>query len=259
MAGKDELSFDRRRMAGSVGDSGVRKVLLVIPEASTAGLVARGLHAGNLIPTLAFTEEQATRCLRLDVFSLVIVALGGGINLATLAAAVRDADVPLILVGGSPSELILPVGFEQHLPGIPAAEEIVARAVVVATLQRAVELPALRWGALELDVKRRLAYWEGSPLRLTVTEFRIMEVLALATGCVVSVDALVRRVWRCESFDEAKRVIAHIRRIRKKIEPEPSRPVFLLTVRGEGFRLRGDDEWGSTLGSAEKELIAAAI
>lgn len=106
-------------------------------------------------------------------------------------------------------------------------------------MSRPVRLPeCLRWGSLELDVQRHEARWGGRPLPLTTLQFRIMEVLALAAGSVVTDEQLSRRVWSASSSCEDKdRLVAHIRRIRRSMEEDPARPRFLIRVRGKGFRL----------------------
>jgi DNA-binding response OmpR family regulator len=64
-----------------------------------------------------------------------------------------------------------------------------------------------------------------------------MEMLILAAGAVVDPNDLSRQLWGRESFSDGERILAHVRRIRRKIEDDSSRPAFLLTVRGEGYRL----------------------
>ena len=105
-------------------------------------------------------------------------------------------------------------------------------------ITRPVNVPGvLMWGDFELDVRRREASWQGDPVALTPIEFRLMEVLILAGGDVVTVDELTRRLWGDIAFRDDQRLHAHVRRIRKKIERDPSDPGFLLTVRGHGYRL----------------------
>lgn len=107
-------------------------------------------------------------------------------------------------------------------------------------LARHVPLPEpVRWGELELDVRTHQARWNAKPLRLTTLQFRIMEVLALATGALVTDEDLSRRVWGDAAFADRERLVAHIRRIRRLIESDPARPKFLVRVRGKGFRLVG--------------------
>lgn len=229
------------RRVGEQDSPALIKVLVVANDPTRAGVIARGLHAASCAPLLAFSADQGARCLALDAFRLVVIDCGRGLELADLVAALRSEAIPVLMVGGEETALALPGGIELRLAATATSEEVVARAVAMVSVQRPVSLPILRWGELELDVLKRVAHWRGSSLSLTVTEFRIMEVLVLAAGSVVRVGDLVRRVWGCEQFQDKERVLAHIRRIRKKIEADPSHPRILLTVRGEGFRLTDDE------------------
>lgn len=115
---------------------------------------------------------------------------------------------------------------------------IVAHGSALIEMARPVALPhPIRWGGLELDLRTHQARWHGRPLHLTTVQFRIMEVLVMATGALVTTEQLSRRVWGDSSFDDRDRLVAHIRRIRKLIEQDSAMPQFLLRVRGRGFRL----------------------
>ena len=94
-----------------------------------------------------------------------------------------------------------------------------------------------RWPPLELDTGRRMASWNGQPLPLTSSSSVPETVLVQAEGNVVTSERLSRLVFGDAGTGVEERMLAHVRRIRKKIEETPSSPRYLLTVRGEGFRL----------------------
>jgi DNA-binding response OmpR family regulator len=77
-----------------------------------------------------------------------------------------------------------------------------------------------------------------APVRLTPTEMRILECLMRNTGLAVNRETLIERVWGFEFFGESNRVDVYIRRLRHKIERDPTRPEFLHTVRGVGYNFR---------------------
>jgi DNA-binding response OmpR family regulator len=91
-------------------------------------------------------------------------------------------------------------------------------------------------------MRRREALWHGCRVEMTRLEFRILAALVVAAGGVVTRDDLYRTVWRQASPDDGERIVAHIRRIRAKLEADPTHPAFLLTARGEGFRLADPPE-----------------
>lgn len=93
-------------------------------------------------------------------------------------------------------------------------------------------------GAMRIDLKRRVVEIRGSPIHVTPTEFDILALLARSPGTPVPVEAILREVWHSDdriSGDEMVKV--NIRRLRKKIEPEPDRPRCLLNRWGQGYYL----------------------
>ena len=74
---------------------------------------------------------------------------------------------------------------------------------------------------------------------LTRTEFQLLIELASAPGRVFSRDELLERVWGRGYFGDGRLVDVHIRRLRKKIEPEDAKPRYVITVRGFGYKLQG--------------------
>jgi DNA-binding response OmpR family regulator len=78
---------------------------------------------------------------------------------------------------------------------------------------------------------------DGTELHLTSTEFRLLTDLASANGKILSREDLLERVWGYDYFGDSRLVDVHIRRLRTKIEPDPSNPLYLVTVRGAGYKL----------------------
>ena len=91
-------------------------------------------------------------------------------------------------------------------------------------------------GDLKLSPQRREVYKNGQPISLTHIEFRILQTLALYRGQVVTAEAMVERVWGYE--DGGPHLIkTHIHHLRKKIEDDPTKPRYIKTVTGVGYRL----------------------
>ncbi len=96
--------------------------------------------------------------------------------------------------------------------------------------------PTLAWGPLALDPAMHLVWWEGTPLAVTQTEFKVLVALMLAKGAVVSKSDLQSQLWGTTTALDDKRLEAHVRRLRSKLG-DVDRSPFLLTVRGQGYRL----------------------
>lgn len=227
------------RVGDGVAVFSVVKALVAVADPVAAGQIARALDAANLVATLAFSASRAVQYLALDHYDVLVLDLE--LWRQDAGAPPFLIDIPVVTMGAETAGSPVPFAREHHVAEAGGVAEIVAVVVALAHMTRRVRLPhPIRWAGLELDVQRREARWQGTPIHLTVIQFRILEVLALAAGTVVPTSTLARRVWGTESFDDQERLLAHIRRIRKKVEALPSQPRFVLTVRGEGFRLADD-------------------
>ena len=97
----------------------------------------------------------------------------------------------------------------------------------------------LTFGDVELLPEAGIVRRNGEPVLLTKTEFHLLCELAEHRGKVLSREQLLERVWGYDYFGDTRLVDAHIRRLRTKIEPDPSEPANIQTVRGLGYRLEG--------------------
>ena len=98
------------------------------------------------------------------------------------------------------------------------------------------EEEVIRVGELTLDLPRYQASINGSPLSLTLTEFKLLTLLVQNRGRTLSREQFLRRVWNWE-YGQCDRIVdVYVSSLRKKIEDNPSHPCHLLTVRGIGYR-----------------------
>ena len=219
----------------------VAKVLLCGLNARKAGPLAQGFSTRGAVATLAFDAAQAAALLDEESFDLVLcsrdLADHDGLD---LFVRLESAFAPLVILGeptnGKASEL--DEAADVAIPHDATVGEIVATGT--ALLQKHVTArrhAVLHFAGFALDVDRRTAHFNGEPLFLTKFQFRILVALVSRRGRVVSRAELEQVVFGSLTVDDGERVAAHIRRLRKKIEPDPSSPVVLLTVRSEGYRI----------------------
>ena len=97
----------------------------------------------------------------------------------------------------------------------------------------------LRFGNLTLDLTRREILLDEKPLTVKPKEFELLLFLARHHGQVLSRDLILERVWGWEFAGGSRTVDVHVRWLREKIEPDPSQPARIVTVRGAGYRFEG--------------------
>ena len=103
------------------------------------------------------------------------------------------------------------------------------------TLQR--EQEPIQIGELFIQSEQYKVLKRGQEVGLTNIEFRILYVLALHQGCILSKEQIYNFVWNGEYLRDDSNITSHVRRLRKKIEDDPSRPEYIQTVRGIGYRM----------------------
>jgi DNA-binding response OmpR family regulator len=174
---------------------------------------------------------------------LVDVMLPGIDGLELCRRLRRASDVPiLMLTARSDSHDVvagLEAGADDYVTKPAVPKELSARIrALLRRAGRADESPeTLTFGDLELSPEAGAVRRGGHQVSLTRTEFRLLCELAEAKGRVLSREALLDRVWGYDYFGDGKLVDVHIRRLRTKIEENPSQPRHVVTVRGLGYKL----------------------
>ena len=158
------------------------------------------------------------------------------------ALRVRSA-VPVIMVTARDSEIDKVVGLElgadDYVTKPYSTRELLAR--IRAVLRRRIEVEdfdeaVLEGGRVRMDVDRHTVEVDGDPVPMPLKEFELLELLMRNPGRVLTRGQLIDRVWGSDYFGDTKTLDVHIKRIRSKIEQQPSEPVQLVTVRGLGYR-----------------------
>lgn len=98
--------------------------------------------------------------------------------------------------------------------------------------------PVIRINGLAIDLARRQVTRDGQEVRLTPTEFNLLKTLARYAGKVVTHRMLLREVWGPEYGDESHYLHVYMAQLRRKLEPDPQNPRFIITEPGIGYRLR---------------------
>jgi len=96
--------------------------------------------------------------------------------------------------------------------------------------------PPVRVHGIDIDLARRRVRIGGSDVELTDQEFRLLHLLATHAGIVFSREALLSKIWRGDTFVTVRSVDTLVKRLRRRVEPDPANPRYLLTVWGVGYK-----------------------
>ncbi|RZS55030.1 two-component system response regulator RegX3 [Microcella putealis] len=155
----------------------------------------------------------------------------------------QRSTVPIIMLTAKDSEVDIVVGLElgadDYVTKPYSTRELLAR--IRAVLRRRVDDDdiddsILEAGIVRMDVDRHQVSVDGREVAMPLKEFELLELLLRNAGRVLTRGQLIDRVWGADYFGDTKTLDVHVKRLRSKIEPDPSNPRMLVTVRGLGYR-----------------------
>jgi two-component system, OmpR family, response regulator RegX3 len=253
--------------AAPTGDnSGKVRILVVEDDESYREALYAGLSIEGFDIELAADGGEGLRRFASQPPDLVLLdVLLPGMAGTEVCRRMRDiAPVPVIMVSALNTEvdvvLGLDLGAADYVTKPYRLRELVARIQAVLrrvsppsytapTAVRAAEAPrsdVLRAGPVQVDFARRVVTAGKAPVHLSRREFDLLAVLLSPPGQVRTRDELIDRLWSGRDLADTRTLDTHVRRLRVKLERNPARPQYLVTVRGVGFRFdsegRGETE-----------------
>jgi len=220
-------------------------VLVVDDEESYRQALASGLNREGFAVECAGDGHEALRLFHRVHPDLVLLDVMlpdlSGIELCQQMRALKP--VPIIMVTARDSEVDVVLGLElgasDYVPKPFRLRELVAR--MRAVLRRGVAVAehheeVLHVGPVRLDAGRREVMVHDVPVELSRKEFDLLSLLMSHSGQVVTRDGCIDRLWWDQELTDTRTLDTHIKRLRRKIEPDPANPRHLVTVRGVGFR-----------------------
>jgi two-component system response regulator RegX3 len=223
----------------------VTRIMLVEDEASLSEPLAFLLQREGYEVDVVEDGPAAVAAFDRDGADLILLDLMlPGLPGTEVCREIRTrSSVPIIMLTAKDSEVDIVVGLElgadDYVTKPYSTRELLAR--IRAVLRRRVEvddepLNVLEVGSVRMDVERHTVEVDGREIAMPLKEFELLELLLRNAGRVLTRGQLIDRVWGSDYFGDTKTLDVHIKRIRSKIEREPSDPVLLVTVRGLGYR-----------------------
>jgi DNA-binding response OmpR family regulator len=223
------------------------RILVVDDEADLREMLTRSFTREGHSVTAVGDGRSAIERATDEQFDIVLldIALGPGpdgyevcrtlrarrnvVPIIMLTALDSEADAVLGLEAGGDDYVTKPFGLAELRSRI--------RAVLRRSGMRAGGGEVLTIGSISLDRSRREVTVDGEPVRLTFSEFELLDALMTDPGRLLNRQELLRAIWGDSAYRDPRAIDVHIRHLREKLEPEPDTPQYILTVRGAGYRL----------------------
>ncbi|MGN6751199.1 MAG: response regulator [Intrasporangium sp.] len=226
----------------------MRRILIVEDEESFSDPLSYLLKKEGYDVAVADTGPAALSEFEQNGADLVLLDLMlPGLSGIDVCRQLRQrSTVPVIMLTAKDSEIDKVVGLElgadDYVTKPYSSRELLAR--IKAVLRRLAEpeelLPStMEAGPVRMDVERHTVTVRGEPVALPLKEFELLEMLLRNSGRVLTRMQLIDRVWGSDYVGDTKTLDVHVKRLRSKVEQDPSNPVHIVTVRGLGYKLEG--------------------
>jgi two-component system KDP operon response regulator KdpE len=219
------------------------RVLVVDDEVAIQRFLRVALNGQGFVVSEAVTGQGARNALTLERPDLVFLELGlPDMDGVEVTRRLREwSQVPVIILSVREQEVdkiaALDAGADDYLSKPFGMGELLARIRTVLRRQMSgAAEPVFSLGELKVDLANRLVTVDGREVQLTPTEYDILRALVIPAGKVLTNHQLLRQVWG-EGYTDLHILRVNISNLRHKIEPDPSRPTYIHTESGVGYRL----------------------
>ena len=230
---------------------GGARILVVDDEIEILRALQRSLTAYGYEVFTAGSGEDALEAISHHRPDLILLDLGlPGISGLEVCKQVRaQSNLPIIVLSVKNAErdkvLALDLGADDYVSKPFGINEVLARVRVAlrhaAQVQAGTE-PIFVAGPLKVDFAQRLVQVNEQEVKLTPTEYDLLKALIKNSGKIMTRQMLLSQVWGTGYGSEAHYLHVYIGQLRRKIEPDPAHPRFILTVSGVGYRFNGDED-----------------
>lgn len=223
------------------------KVLIVDDEQAIRDALGRKLTREGFEVVLCGDGLEGLRAFHAERPDVVIldIVMPGGMDGLTVCRRIREVtDTPIMMLSAqavTEDDVIegLNAGADEYLTKPVRLNEFVARVNALLRRSQLVSLEVEQGyndGYLSIDVHRRHVHVNGRRIHLTPTEFKLLAVLMENSGRVVTQRDLLEQVWGHEYIDDVYYPRVYISQLRRKVEPDPANPIYILTEHRIGYR-----------------------
>jgi two-component system KDP operon response regulator KdpE len=198
--------------------------------------------AGFAVETAATAEEALMKAAMRPPEAIILDLLlpdGSGTEVCRELRTWSRVPIVVLSAVGEETEKIaaLDAGADDYVTKPFSGDELLAR--VRAQLRRSAPAsrPVLEIGELRIDLEKRLVTMAGEPVSLTPIEYDLLRLFAANEGKLLTHPAILREIWGPAYGEESNYLHVYVSHLRRKIEPDPARPRYLLTQPGVGYRL----------------------
>ena len=229
----------------------MKHILLIEDDLAIAELERDYLEADGFEITIETDGQKGLESALTENYDLLLVdvMLPGKDGFQIVREVRKKKDIPILMISAKREDIDkirgLGLGADDYISKPFSPSELVAR--VKAHSARSERLIAkadkalasfIEVGSLEIQPEGHRVFIRGKEISLTHKEFELLLFLARNRGIVFSKDALFERVWGLDAVGDTATVMVHVNRLREKLEKDPSKPEFIETVWGVGYRLK---------------------
>jgi two-component system KDP operon response regulator KdpE len=213
------------------------RVLVVDDEPQILRALRTSLRGAGYEVDTAETAEQALTQLAVSLD--LVLPDGRGTDIARELRTWSNVPVIVLSVVGDESEKVaaLDAGADDYVTKPFGIDELLARLRAALRRREPSGEPVLALGALSIDLEKHAVHLDGKLVQLTPHEFELLRALARNPGKLMTHAALLREVWGRAYGDESHYLHVYVSQLRRKLEPDPARPRYILTEPGAGYRL----------------------
>ncbi len=219
------------------------RILVVDDETQILRALRTSLQgAGYEVDVAATADEALTRAAIYPPSGVILDLVlpdGSGIDVCRELRRWTNAPIVVLSAVGDEQEKVaaLDAGADDYVTKPFGIDELLARLRAALRRADAPTDPVVELGELVVDLERRLVTLSGEPVPLTPTEFELLRLFVRNEGKLLTHPAILREVWGPTYGGESHYLHVYVSQLRRKIEPDPTRPRFLLTEPGAGYRL----------------------